>query len=48
MAYACPIHPKNTYITYNQTTPYLIGQCDVAMVTAAISELGSQIFGFFG
>ena len=28
--YACPIHPRNTHITYNQNTPYLIGVCDVA------------------
>ena len=35
MTYACPIHPSNTHTTYNQNTPYLIGQCDAAMVTGA-------------
>ena len=33
MAYVFPIHHRNTHTIYNQNTLYLIGRCNVAMVT---------------
>ena len=46
MAYAYPIHSRNTHALYNQYTPYLIGQCDVVMATGSHFEYANQVVKF--
>ena len=44
MTYACPIQCRRTYTTYDQNTPYLSGQCYVAMVTGSYFKYANYIF----
>ena len=46
MAYVFPIHHRNTHTIYNRNTLYLIGRCNVAMVTNRHFEYANYLVKF--